>query len=463
MPERPRHIIWITTDHMRFDCIRAHGNPAMHTPNIDRLVNNGVSFHNCFVNNPLCMPSRASFMTGCYPQATGVQKNGQELRPDFEPVVAKEFKAAGYRTLQVGKLHFQCHEDHDLDPRARHDYGFNVLQLSEEPGCYEDAYRTWLRGEHPDWVETFTVPRSVAPDRRLEAQTFRTLDAPWELSHSGWVAEQACRHLEPLRQPNSFPPLFLHLGFYAPHPPLNPTREMMEPYRDLELPPPLRRKGDPRDLRQFSDETLTEYRRHFYGMITGVDLALGKILRQLEDLEILDQTLIVFSSDHGDACGDHGRVAKGPTYLEGIIKMPLIFHWPAGFGTQARIEPGLFEMVDLLPTLVELVGKPLNPAFQGRSIATELLQGSDIPGRPDVYGYHGDGDIYLRDHRWKYIAYLREDSLEEFLFDLENDPGEFTNLAGSPDQRDQLEKMRLRALQRSTRASQSPLPRRLRY
>jgi arylsulfatase A-like enzyme len=353
---------------MRYDFIRAHGNADMHTPNLDALIAGGVSFERCYANNPLCMPSRASFMTGCYPQQTQVMANGHELRPDFSPTIAQCFANGGYRTVQIGKLHLQCHEDTDLDPRPKHGYGFEVFQLSEEPGCYEDAYRTWLRGEHPDLVETFTVPRPMSNERHAESKTFHVLDAPWEASHSGWIATQACRYLGSwgLRQE----PQFMHLGFYAPHPPLNPTREMFEPYEKVD--PEIGRCIDQDwcDAGQADDQTLKDYKRHFYAMITGVDMAVGKLVDHLKKLGIYDNTLLVFGSDHGDACGDHGRTSKDNSYYEGIMRLPLVFQWPAGLGTQNRRVGSLVEMVDVMPTLLDLASLPIPPAVQGRSYAT---------------------------------------------------------------------------------------------
>ncbi len=455
---RPDNILWITTDHMRWDNIAAHGFPFMHTPNLDRLVGRGVTFSRCFANSPLCMPSRCSFMTGCYPPATGVTRNGQELAPDFEPTLPRMMNAAGYRTVQIGKLHFQGHEDHDLDPRARHDYGFQNFQVSEEPGCYDDAYRTWLGTEHPEWLQTFTVGRPGTPERSSEARTPKVLEAPWECSHSGWVAHQGCHNL------NSRPKnQFIHLGFYAPHPPLNPTREMFEPYRDVEIPPHHRHPDDPRDPHKFSEEELVAYKKHFCAMVTGVDLALGKILRKLEENGQLDNALIIFGSDHGDACGDHGRVAKNPQYYESVMRLPLVLHWPDGLGTEPRTEDALVEMVDVLPTLCEIAGQPLHPAFQGHSYAGELLNQEPVRGREDVYAHHGDGEIMLRGDRWKYLAYLDKDPVKECLFDLEADPHEFVNLSSNPDFREQLGSMRFRALQRLAQASRSPRNTRLRF
>ena len=449
----PQNVIWITTDHMRYDCVGAHGNSAMHTPNLDRLVNGGISFDRCYANNPVCMPSRASFMTGCYPQQTGVVNNGLELDGNFPSTVARVLKTGGYQARQIGKLHFQNHEDHDLDPRARHAYGFDSFELSEEPGCYEDAYRTWLRGAHPDLVETFTLARPKSFERRAERTEYRVLDAPWTASHSGWIAQQfenkyASWGLRRGRQ-------FYHLGFYAPHPPLNPTREMFAPYADIELPPLARRPGDPRDPRDLDDNTLLSYRRHFYAMVTGVDMAVGRILEALENTGELENTLVIFGSDHGDALGDHGRTGKGPSFLESIIRMPLVLHWPAGFGTTARRVAGMVEMVDIMPTLAELCGIPRHRYFAGRSYAQELLSGAPVEGRSDVYAFHGEGSLMLRTEMRKYLCYYEDGGRREELYDLEADPDEFQNIATDAARSAELQRLRDRAFERTLEATKT--------
>jgi arylsulfatase A-like enzyme len=447
----PRNILWVTTDHMRYDCIGAHGNSAMHTPVLDSLVRNGVSFSHCYANNPLCMPSRCSFMTGCYPTRTGVLENGHELDPAFEPVVAREFARAGYQPVQIGKLHFQGHEDHDLDPRARHAYGFEIFELSEEPGCYDDAYTRWLRGEHPDLVDTFRVPRPLSRERHRERERFAVLEAPAHASHSGWVGTQACRYLGawgPRRRPQ-----FLHLGFYAPHPPLNPTREMFAPYDGAELPAPARHPDDPRDPHSLSPETLREYRRHFYAMVTGVDLALGRIIEQLKAIGQFERTLIVFSSDHGDLCGDHGAVGKNTTYCEGIMRLPLLLHWPEGLGNVPRTVDALVEMVDLLPSLLELAGSPPHPLMQGRSWARPLLGQRAPAGREDVFALHGRGDFMLRTATHKYLRHDNGETVGERLFDLREDPDEFHDRAADTAHSATLAALRARCLTRLTEAA----------
>jgi len=456
---RPRNVIWITTDHMRYDFVHANGGDWVHTPNLDRLIGSGVSFDRCYGNSPVCMPSRCSFMTGCYPAQTGVMTNGQELAPDFEPVVGRAFRAGDYRTVQIGKLHFQCHQDHDLDPRARDAYGFEVYQLSEEPGCYEDAYRTWLRGEHPEYVEQFTVPRPASYERRAESQEFRVIDAPWELSHSGWIATQAERYLYSWGKPPE--PQFLHLGFYAPHPPLNPTREMFDPYRGEQIPPPIGLDGT-RVFSPLDGDVLTEYRRHFAAMVTGVDFAIGRLVAALKKNGDFEDTLIVFSSDHGDLCGDHGGISKGPSWYDGIMRLPLVMHWPAGLGTEPRRVEGFFEMVDLLPTLLGLSGAPVPGAMAGRDLSGPLLDGSEVPGREDVLAVH-PGSLMLRNEGWKYLRYRVDGNVTEILYDLYGDPEEYWDRAGDPSVRHVVDGMRARALDRLAEASEPVTPRRFRF
>ena len=447
---RPKNIIWFTTDHMRYDCIGAHGNAAMHTPNLDALVAGGVSFDHCYANSPVCMPSRCSFMTGCYPQQTGVMSNGQELDPDFPCTVARQFGAGGYTTAQIGKLHFQSHEDEDLTPRPKDSYGFDRFYLAEEPGCYEDAYRTWLRGERPDLVETFTVPRSLSPERASERRHFRVLDAPWQYSFSGWVGTQVTRYLGGRRHGQ-----FIHAGFYAPHPPLNPTAEMMAPYVGVDLPPVIPRTSNRPGFRQadLTDEEFKGYQRHFYAMITGVDMAIGMVIDHLKRRGDYEDTLLIFGSDHGDLMGDHGGLGKNACWFDGVMRLPWILHWPNGLGTEARRIDGLVEMVDVLPTLLGLSGAPVHQMLAGRDYSQALLRGDELVTRDEVYAVHRGGASMIRTHDWKYCRYQGADSVDEVLYDLNQDPDECTDVASY--QAQALREMRDRCLFRSVDASES--------
>ncbi len=465
--KHPKRIIWITTDHMRYDCVGANGNSTIHTPNIDFLADNGISFENCFTQNPLCMPSRASFMTGLYPQQTGVTHNGHCLPPDFEPVVAKCFKAGDYSTTQIGKLHFQPHEDCDLDPRERYSYGFDKFYLAEEPGPYDDAYMKWLTTEYPDLVETFRIPRSLNPERN-SSENSTVIDAPWQASFSGWVAEQTKRHIGGFGGNKKLDRDFIHMGFYAPHPPLNPTREMFAPYENASVKSPhFQLTGESRDkplplanilgrYKSWSHDKHLNYRKHFYAMVTGVDMAIGEVMEYLRQRDELDDTLIVFSSDHGDMCGDHSSCSKHSSFYDEIMHLPLILYWPNGLGTTARRIPGLIEMVDLLPTLLGLCSITVPRVMPGNDYSQELFDGTDIKGRDTVMAFHYPDSIMLRSKDYKYIRYSEN---EEVLYDLTNDPRETINCVGNSKYMGMLNQMRNKSLARLAAASRSHLPR----
>jgi len=398
MHPRPKNVIWITTDHQRFDNIAAHGNDEIVTPNMDRLVEGGVSFTNAIVQSPVCMPSRCSFMTGLYPQQSGVTWNGGCLPDDFEPSVACLMSGIGYQTTQIGKLHFQPHEDNDLDPRPRNRYGFDTFYCSEEPGCYEDAYRTWLGTEYPQYKDALHIERSSSPNRpRLNNPVGdyegKVVDAPWQASYSGWISQMACNFLDQRHRRHNNQ--FMHLGFYAPHPPLNPTREMFAPYQDRAISPPVFDESEVGQSNlspeQWDVARLVEYKRHFYAMTTGVDFSIGQLLEKLEAIGELDDTLIILNADHGDACGDHFALEKYYNLLyDGVVRVPLVFHWPNGIKAAGQRANGLVELVDILPTVMELCGCPPADTLMGQSHATDLVAGNPPRGRESTLTYSHD-------------------------------------------------------------------------
>ncbi len=463
---RPRRVIWITTDHMRYDCVGANGNGAVRTPNLDRLARSGVSLERCYAQNPLCMPSRVSFMTGQYPCRTGVLSNGPAFPPDRGPTCAEIFRNAGYLTAQLGKLHFEPHMEKDLDPEPARRYGFDYMALSEEPGPYEDAYLRWLRARHPEYEAAMRTTRPIERGRGGSFECY-TVDAPAGVSHSGFAVSAALDVLAMGR------PTFAHIGMYAPHPPLNPPEEIYALYDGVERPAPHRREGEaedkPEPLRSMlrartgvPDGEWAERRRFFYAMCTTLDAQVGRLLDFLEGRGELEETLILFMSDHGDMDGDHGMVSKQHSFYEEVMRLPAILHWPAGLPGGRRVG-ALVEATDLLPTLCDLCGVPIPPEVQGRSVAG-LLRGEGGPGRADVLAMHGAPGrsivAMLRSDELKYIRYGQD---AEVLYDLAEEPGEYTNRAGEAGYTDRLHRMRERMLQRMLEAASSGLRQYRRY
>ncbi|MFO8006197.1 MAG: sulfatase-like hydrolase/transferase [Candidatus Brocadiia bacterium] len=461
---RPRHVVWITTDHMRYDCVGANGNPAVRTPALDRLAGGGVSLDHCYGQNPLCMPSRVSFMTGQYPCRTGVTCNGPALPPERGPACAQVFGAGGYATAQVGKLHFEPHDEMDLDPATRRRYGFDYMALSEEPGCYEDAYIRWLRAVHPEYADVMRVPRPRERMRSNGPFITWTVDAPAEVSHAGFAVDQAIHVLRGGR------PCFVHVGIYAPHPPLNPPREIYDAYEGVELPQPHWQEGEaegkPEPLRSMlrgredlSPEQWRERRRFFYAMCTLLDGQVGRLVEELEARGELDQTLILFMSDHGDMDGDHRMVSKQPSFYREVMHLPVILHWPDGLPAGGRVA-GLTEAVDLLPTLCGLSGVHAPDTFQGRDLTDALRGEVQEELREDALAMHAaPGAPLWANLRTPELSYIRYGPEAEVLYDLAEDPGEHVNHAAEQAYAERLNQMRQRLLDRMLSAASSALSR----
>ena len=224
--DRP-NIILITLDHMRVDNIAANGFPHMVTPHMDRLVREGQSFIRHQIAANACMPSRASLFTGRFPQNHGVITNGVPL-PQDEICIQHVLGDNGYFTGQIGKLHFWPHKERDH--RGPHPpYGFDEMLLSDEPGCYDDAYGRWLEAIGPEAREAGNL--GLPLQRRAMAEIFPG-KAEW--TQAAFVGDQSVRFI----RRNAGRPFFLHAGFYAPHPPLNPPARDFDKYNGKQFPPP---------------------------------------------------------------------------------------------------------------------------------------------------------------------------------------------------------------------------------
>jgi arylsulfatase A-like enzyme len=457
---RPKHIVLISTDHMRYDCVGAYGNDAIHTPNLDRLAGSGVNFHSCFTQGHCCMPSRASFFTSLYPQQTGVTENGFCLPDEFEPVAPRCFRSAGYHTGHIGKLHLQPTVGMEYAQRPRNTYGFDTFHCAASPTKPHDAWTRYLDMHYPEHKADF-LPTDAAR-AKLETPGRRVIDAPWLAGHSGFCAA-ATREYFAMR---GFNHQFVHVGLFAPHPPLTPSAEAFAPYDGVPIPRPRfgceewadKPEGKLTQLlksrQDWSEEDFIEYRRYFYALTTELDLAVGHILETLEQRGELDDTLLVFTSDHGDMCGDHSLTVKGPHFYDEIMHVPLILHWPAGLGRDRRDIHEMIEMVDLLPTMLGLAGARPHERMMGRNYAADLLAGRQIPGREDVYATAEPERTMLRTAKWKYLRYGPG---QEVLYDLsDTDRYEVVNRAGDPACGQVLQEMRDRMLTRSIHAGRSP-------
>lgn len=470
--QRP-NILLIYTDQLRWDAIGANGNPHVITPNIDRLARDGVNFDHYFVQNPVCMPSRVSFLTGQYCSTLGITHMAVPVPADAI-TLPRLFKLYGYRTANIGKLHFLPHANRDH--RIPHpDYGFDHLEISDEPGVYEDAYRAWVRRVAPDQLDHLSIGLPPATARYYDAlgiddginhpggdgARFDFAGAiPFagrsDVTHSAFVGTQTCAFLD--QQSAGGPPFVCVASFFAPHAPWIVPQEYIDQYDLDELPIPdyppaigAQRPTDPDAV--YSDAQLRAAKLGYYAMITEVDHTIGQILDRLDALGLADNTIVLFTSDHGEWLGDHLRYGKGFPGDDAVARVPLIMRWPEGITVPGTTVGDIVEAVDVLPTLLECAGIQVPPHLQGISLAGLLM------GEP----YTGHGSALMEFTGWKNLRtpafrYLVHQDGREMLWNIAQDPGEYHDVASDPAYADALWDHRRVLLQRLI-AMERPLPR----
>ena len=460
---RPNFLI-IYTDQQRWDALGASGNPHICTPHLDRLAGASVSFDHCFVQNPVCMPSRLSFLTGQYPSTLGITHMGVPV-PEDTVTLPRLLAPYGYRSANVGKLHFQPHANRDH--RTHHPpYGFHHLEISDEPGSYEDAYRAWVRRRAPDqlphiswglapmtevWQRTMDVQDGI--DHPAERFPKRPLPARCrdDMTHTAFVAEQSIEFMR--RQARSGQHFLCIAGIYSPHSPWVAPQQYFDLYDPASLPlpsfPP--EAEAQRNAHNFPDEELRLARQGYFGQVSEVDHHVGRMLASLEELGLADDTVVIFASDHGEWLGEHLRYGKGYPAHDQCSRVPLLMRLP-GNAARARTDSGLTEALDVLPTILDLAAIQIPPHLQGRSLLPRLY--GDGQGDDSALTEH-TGWKSLRTERFRYV--LHADGTE-CLYDLSAKWGDYRDVAAEPAYAAELADVRHR-LSRKLLAAERPLPR----
>ncbi len=460
---RPNFLI-IYTDQQRWDALGASGNLQIRTPHLDSLARASVNFDHCFVQNPVCMPSRLSFLTGQYPSTLGVTHMGAPV-PEDTVTLPRLLAPYGYRSANIGKLHFQPHANRDH--RTHHPpYGFDHLEISDEPGSYEDAYRAWVRRRAPDqlpyiswglapmtevWQQTMGVEDGI--DHPTERFPKRPLPARCrdDMTHTAFVAEQS---IEFMRQQAQSGQHFLCIaGIYSPHSPWVAPQQYFDLYDPASLPLPTfpPEVDAQRDAGNFPDEELRLARQGYYGQVSEVDHHVGRMLASLEELGLADETVVIFTSDHGEWLGEHLRYGKGYPAHDQCSRVPLLMRLP-GNTAHARTDSGLTEALDVLPTILDLAAIQTQPHLQGCSLL------------PRLYGDGQCGDSALTEHTgWKSLRterfrYVLHADGSECLYDLSVDWGDYRDVASEPAYVSELAEIRHR-LSHKLLAAERPLAR----
>ncbi len=443
------NILWICTDQQRYDTIGALGNPHVSTPNIDSLVADGVAFTHAYCQSPICTPSRASFLTGMYPSAAHVNGNGNDCFSATYPLITRTLADIGYDCGLIGKLHLAS-AFRRIEPRA--DDGYRYWQYSHAPR--DD----WQEGhDYADWVRSKGYV--------LGELTKNPEGVPAELHQTTWCAEKT---IEFIREERNGPWL-ASVNIYDPHPPFNPPQSYREQFNPADMPEPLFKESDleqQHKLRQIDFQSKVQtpdeldirnpilaqsprsstkpelvgqrdaktLKAAYYAMIKLVDDQLGRILDVLNETGQRENTVIIFTSDHGEMLGDHGLVQKGCRFYEGLVRVPLIFSWQGHFESGLKSD-ALVELVDKVPTLLKLAGLPIPERIHGKSLLSFLTGEADKNHHRDFVRCEYYDALDMRDHsfatmfrdkRYKLVVYHGHEEGE--LYDLVDDPDEFNNL-----------------------------------
>ncbi len=426
------NILLITVDQWPGSLLGIAGHPVIQTPTLDELARNGTRFINAHSECPICVPARRTLMTGASPRANGDRIYDDKLTMPYTGTLARTLSNAGYQTQGVGKLHVFPQRDR---------IGFDDVILDEEGRAQYgvmDDYEIFLgdRG-HPG--QQFDHGMST------DGYVNRPWHLPEDLHVTNWATQNMIRQIK-RRDPGR--PGFWYLSYRHPHPPLVPLQAYLDMYRDVKIDTPL--SDDWEDVQElpwavsskrvrgskYDEAQIAAIRRAFYALCTHIDHQLRLLIGTLREEMLLDNTIIMFTSDHGDMLGDHGLWAKSLFY-EGSTNIPMILLGRAcdtGIG-QGVTDHRLVTLADVMPTLLNLAELPVPDSADGRPMT------DDAP-RDRVYGEFGTdagASRMMRDQRFKLIYYPVGNSRQ--LFDMVSDPDERHDLSRSADHSADLDRL----------------------
>ncbi|MDF1823824.1 MAG: sulfatase [Verrucomicrobiales bacterium] len=464
------NVLFVMSDDLNF-ALSGHGHPECKTPNLDEFAKSAISFTRAYCQFPLCGPSRASIMTGQYPDKNGVTGNSVSI-DQSRVTMPLHFQNHGYWSGRVSKIyHMGIPQniiegtnggDHDASWSER--YNTSAME-SMTPGKIVDYLNpddpVIFDVERKRWKEAHAKgePYEMITQARSQFAVIEVADEDAELMADTMTTNKAVELLEQRRGAEA--PFFLAVGFVRPHFPFISTENSIANYKAEELRFPSFPADDYDDIPPqainaqipFPDQSILELRRGYYGSITFMDQQFGRLITELERLKLRDKTIIVFVSDHGYLIGEHEMHKKSKRWEE-AIHVPLMISVPGVEGGTTCEE--FVELIDLYPTLSELAGLPIEPDCQGLSLASLINNpGSTRSTKPDAFIQVKNG-YGLRKEKWAFMYYpeTKKDTKAFMLFDMENDPEQFTNLIDHPGYADIAGELKHRLNQRIATAEQ---------
>lgn len=447
------NVLLIMVDQMRADCLSMLDHPVVDTPNLDHLAKSGVLFENAYAATPSCVPARASLMTGMSQGTTGRVGYQDKVPFNYKHTIADEFTKAGYHTQSVGKMHVYPTRNlmgfHNviLHDGYLHHNRFKFNTPLTESADYVDDYIVWMRSQLNGSIDL--------NDLGLDCNA-STVARPWHLEEkyhpTNWVTMNS---IDFIRRRDPSKPFFLKMSYVRPHPPFDPPQAFYDMYKDLDMPvPPVGDWANAEDpgrsgLSPIADQGIVpEHRMHraqaaYYALITHIDYEIGRFLNTLQEFGQLNNTVIIFASDHGELLGDHNLFRKSMPY-EGSTNVPFILADPGNnLGLKRNtINDSVVEMRDIMPTLLDAAGVDIPYTVEGKSILP-LARGNKEGWREYLHGEHSYGDRsfhYITDGKDKYIWFSQTG--EEQYFNLEKDPLELHNAINDDEYQEQIKKHR---------------------
>ncbi|MCP4763679.1 MAG: sulfatase-like hydrolase/transferase [archaeon] len=467
------NILFIITDQHRADHLSCYGNPTLKTPNIDRIADTGVRFNNYYCNTPVCMPNRANFFTGSLPSVHGTRSNGINLNPDIT-LLTDVLKKKGYHTATIGKNHFQFYSS----PRSKKFYSVeNIIGWLHETIGPDDIHTPWYgfdevdlvpghgdicAGHYGNWLKEkgYNMHAEILSRPLALNEYYYDTKQSVELYPTTYITDRTVEFLEKYaagqykNDKGENKPFFLHCSYPDPHHPACPPGKYKDMYNpeDVEIPSnyddgknlldhkalgeyiknPKQRQLLPQPV---SKEEIKKFIAYTYGSIAMIDDGVGRILDTLKKSGLDKNTMVIFTSDHGDFGGDHGIILKGPAHYQGLINIPLLWSIPGI--TKKAVSDSLVSTIDLPNSILRLLGvsKRRQPiTFQGVDI-NPILENPDAKVRDCVLIEHDEElnkewIIRVRTMVTEKYRISMYDDVDDFgeIFDLENDPEEVNNL-----------------------------------
>ena len=449
MPKR--NVILISSDQFRWDVLSGYGGRVIQTTNFDQLAGEGVVFTNACSSNPTCIPARATITTGNHShKCTGIKGNAGRIRDD-QVKIAAHFAAHGYETYAIGKLHYVPYQV----PRLVH--GFAHWELCEEGRLLWQAEVTGEdlgSEEYHDYLAQVGFA-NMSRAHGIGNNDVRAAVSPLPVEHyvDTWVLNRTVHYLETHLRESRNRPFFAWMSFPKPHSPYDPPEpyhkivgaaDVPEPIGSLEMLAGRNPELQGRHFRYYwnllSKQMVQLSRARYHSLVCLQDHLIGELLTFLEENDLREDTVILFTADHGDLLGDFGLFFKS-CFLNGSVRIPFVLSYPSAL-PRGQERAHLVGLEDVLPTLCDLAGIAVPPGIDGRSVLPVV---QDPGGRlREIYiSQHGDdpNQLYMAfDGRMKY-CYAQQGRTEE-LYDQENDPRELVNLAREGSHRSRVKDLR---------------------